>query len=261
LRQRVDSAPTVRAATVVSTSPTGGADEEGDSPMTTDQIENTTTTHSQPPTEVFHNGARSRFNAWFFRAFDRYINHIAARHKSRAFSGIAPGRIVEIGAGVGANFAHLPAGSTVVAVEPNLAMHEALCRRAEERGIDLELVGAGAERLPLPDQSADEVICSLVLCTVSDPAAAVAEVRRILRPGGHFRFVEHVAAGAWSPRRWLQHGIRRPWSWIFEGCDLCRDTATLVERSGFASVELDRGRLRRSFFIPVNSVVAGVATR
>lgn len=211
--------------------------------------------------EVFHHGTRSRFNAWFFDAFDRYINHITARHKARAFTGIEPGRVLEIGAGVGANFDHLPRGASVLAVEPSLAMHDALGRRAAERDIELELVPASAERLPLPDASVDEVICSLVLCTVPDPAAAVREVRRVLRPGGRFRFVEHVAAPAWSPRRWLQHAIRRPWSWVFEGCDLCRDTAALVEASGFASVELRRGRLRGSLFVPVNTVVSGIATR
>lgn len=216
---------------------------------------------STGPGDTFHHGARSRFNAWFFQAFDRYINHIAARHKRSAFAGIDGDRIVELGAGVGANFPYLPAGSTIVAVEPSEAMHDALRRRAEQHGIDLELHGARAERLPLPDASVDEVICSLVLCTVDDPEATVAEVRRILRPGGRFRFVEHVAAPTWSPRRWLQHGIRRPWSWIFEGCDLCRDTGGLVERSGFASVDIRRGRLRRSAFVPVNAVVSGVAVR
>lgn len=230
-----------------------------------------TITNSTPPTartalddgdaDTFHHGARSRFNAWFFQAFDRYINHIALRHKATAFAGIEGERIVELGAGVGANFVHLPQGSTVVAVEPSEAMHDALRRRADERGVHLELFGARAERLPLPDASVDEVICSLVLCTVEDPEAAVTEVRRILRPGGRFRFVEHVAAPSWSPRRWLQRALRRPWSWIFEGCDLCRDTGALVERSGFSTVELRRGRLRRSAFFPVNTVVSGIAVR
>jgi SAM-dependent methyltransferase len=211
--------------------------------------------------DTFHRGARSRFNAWFFQTFDRYINHITAGHKASAFAGIEGEQIVEIGAGVGANFAHLPPGATIIAVEPSEAMHEALRRRADERGVHLELHGAVAERLPLPDACVDEVICSLVLCTVEDPEATIAEVRRVLRPGGRFRFVEHVAAPSWSPRRWLQHGIRRPWSWIFEGCDPCRDTGALVERSGFATVELSRGRLRRSAFVPVNTVVSGVAVR
>lgn len=211
--------------------------------------------------DTFHHGARSRFNAWFFQAFDRYINHIAARHKRTAFAGIEGARIVELGAGVGANFAYFPEGSTVVAVEPSEAMHDALRRRADDRGVDLELLGARAERLPLPDASVDEVVCSLVLCTVDDPEATVDEIRRVLRPGGRFRFVEHVAAPTWSPRRWLQHGIRRPWSWVFEGCDLCRDTAGLVGRAGFSTVDVHRGRLRRSAFVPVNTVVSGVAVR
>ena len=217
--------------------------------------------HDPAAIDTFHHGARSRFNAWFFRLFDRYLNHIAARHKAMAFAGIEGDRIVELGAGVGANFAHLPEGATVVAVEPSEAMHAALRRRAEERGVDLELLGARGERLPLPDASVDEVICSLVLCTVDDPVRTVAEVRRILRPGGRFRFVEHVAAPAWSPRRWLQHGIRRPWSWIFEGCDLCRDTGALVEAAGFSSATVHRGRFRRSVFVPVNTVVSGIAVK
>lgn len=221
----------------------------------------TITDHAPALDDTFHHGARSRFNAWFFRAFDRYINHIAASHKRMAFAGIEADRIVELGAGVGANFAHLPEGATVVAIEPSEAMHDALRRRAAEHRVELELIGGRAERLPLPDASVEEVICSLVLCTVEDPDATVAEVRRILRPGGRFRFVEHVAAPSWSPRRWLQHGLRRPWSWIFEGCDLCRDTGALVERSGFSTVDVRRGRLRRSAFLPVNTVVSGVAVR
>ena len=237
---------TITNDTATTNTATSGAATDGSGPVADD---------------TFHHGARSRFNAWFFEVFDRYINHIAARHKASAFAGIEGERIVELGAGVGANFAHLPPGSTVIAVEPSEAMHDALRRRAEECGVDLELVGARAERLPLPDASVDEVICSLVLCTVEDPQATVTEVRRILRPGGRFRFVEHVAAPSWSPRRWLQHTIRRPWGWIFEGCDLCRDTATLVERSGFSSVDVRRGRLRRSAFVPVNTVVSGVAVR
>ena len=221
----------------------------------------TITDHAPALDDTFHHGARSRFNAWFFRAFDRYINHIAASHKRMAFAGIEADRIVELGAGVGANLAHLPEGATVVAIEPSEAMHDALRRRAAEHRVELELIGGRAERLPLPDASVEEVICSLVLCTVEDPDATVAEVRRILRPGGRFRFVEHVAAPSWSPRRWLQHGLRRPWSWIFEGCDLCRDTGALVERSGFSTVDVRRGRLRRSAFFPVNTVVSGVAVR
>jgi ubiquinone/menaquinone biosynthesis C-methylase UbiE len=224
----------------------------------------TTLSSNEPQTRAdaatFDNGRRGRFNAWFFTAFDGYVNHVARRHKRHAFADMSPGTIVEIGAGVGANFDHLPAGSRVVAIEPNLAMHGGLLRRAAERDVALELVATDAGRLPLVDDSADDVMCSLVLCTVADPEAVLAEIRRVLRPGGRFRFVEHVAAPAWSPRHWLQHAIRRPWSWIYEGCDLCRDTASTIERAGFTDVDVSRRRFRHSCFVPVNTAIHGIAT-
>lgn len=206
-----------------------------------------------------HIGAIGRLNAWFFDAFDRYINVVSRRHKQHAFSGIDGGTVVEIGAGVGANFDYLPLGTRLIAVEPNEAMHPRLTDRARRRGIDVDIIGAPAECLGLPDDSADTVICSLVLCTVADPASAVAEIRRILRPGGTFRFVEHVAAHPLSPRRWLQTVLTRPWSWLFEGCQLCRNTADLIHTAGFAEVTMQRNRLRWSLFVPVNSVISGRA--
>lgn len=218
-----------------------------------------TTTSTVATPSTFHNGAIGGLNAWFFDTFDRYVNFISRRQKHHAFAGILPGTVLEIGAGVGANFDHLPPDTRLIAVEPNEAMHPRLLERAAERSIDLELVGAPAERLPVPDDSVDTVICSLVLCTVTDPDAVVAEVRRVLRPGGTFRFVEHVAAHPTSPRRWVQAAIARPWAWLFEGCQLCRDTATSIETAGFADVSLHRSRLRLSVFTPVNTVISGEA--
>lgn len=216
-----------------------------------------------PPaaTSTFHNGTRGRFNAWFFTAFDGYINFITRKHKGSAFAEIRRGDVVELGPGVGANFSFVPSGSRLLAVEPNEAMHTGLIRRADERGLDIELIHASAEDLPMPDSSVDEVICSLVLCTVDDPTAAVAEVLRVLRPGGTFRFVEHVAAHPASPRRWIQAAIARPWSWIYEGCELCRDTGHLIEHAGFNRVAIDRHRLRQSVFFPVNTAISGTATK
>lgn len=205
--------------------------------------------------------SRSRFNAWFFEAFDGYIGHLSRRHKDAAFDGIETGTIVEIGPGVGANFDYLPPGSRLIAIEPNRAMHDGLRRRAGERSIDLEIMAVSADDTGLADASVDEVLCSLVLCTVPDPGAALDEIYRILRPGGRFRFVEHVAAPGWSPRRWLQFVIRRPWRWVFEGCELCRDTTTSIESAGFAEVEIFRRRLRHSVFVPINTSISGVAVR
>jgi SAM-dependent methyltransferase len=100
-----------------------------------------------------------------------------------------------------------------------------------------------------------------VLCTVDDPARTVAEVLRVLRPGGRFRFVEHVAARPASPRRWVQWTLARPWAWIYEGCQLSRDTGRLIETAGFSRTDVERHRFRRSLFFPVNSAISGIATK
>ncbi len=232
----------------------------GADPASTGRIQPDTSAPRDPP-PAFDHGAISRFNAWFFHAFDRYINHIARRHKQAAFADINADVVVEIGAGIGANLDHLPAGTRLIAIEPALQMHDRLRERAAQAGVDLELLAHGAETLPLKDATHDEVICSLVLCTAEDPDRILAEVRRILRPGGRFRFVEHVAAPAWSPRRWLQRAIRRPWAWLFEGCQLDRDTATRVRAAGFSDMQITDERFHRSFFIPVNTTIWGIATR
>ena len=216
-------------------------------------------THHRPTT--FPDRARGRFNAWFFTRFDRYINFVTRDHKRRAFNGIRLGNIVELGPGVGANFAYLPPNSRVLAVEPNEAMHLGLLERAAEGGIDLELIKAPAEALPIPNNSVDDIVCTLVLCTVDSPAQTLAEVLRVLRPGGTFRFVEHVAAHPVAPRRWVQWAVAKPWSWTFEGCQLNRNTAELIERAGFSSTDIERHRFRWSLFFPVNSAISGTATK
>lgn len=223
-----------------------------------------TTPLDAAPTTVpttFDNGPRGRFNAWFFRSFDRYINLIARRHKRHAFTGITGPDVLEIGPGVGANFRYVPSGARVLAVEPNRAMHGALLDRAAANGVDLELLACGAEEIPLPDQSVDDVVCSLVLCTVDDPRRVLDEIHRVLRPGGSFRFVEHVAAHSLSPRRWLQRVVTRPWAWVFEGCRVDQHTGDLLDRAGFHEVEIRRHRFRWSVFVPVNTAVSGVATK
>jgi ubiquinone/menaquinone biosynthesis C-methylase UbiE len=208
---------------------------------------------------AFHHGLRSRFNAWFFSTIDGYANHVARSHKRSAFDGLAAGTVLEIGAGTGANVGYLAPGSELLAVEPNLAMHDRLRARCARAGIPVTVIPTVAERIPLPDHSVDEVICSLVLCTVAEPEQVVAEVRRVLRPGGRFRFVEHVAAPRRGPRRVVQRLLRRPWSWVFEGCRLDRRTGDLIAQAGFSDVTVAHQRLRRSVFYPVNSSVWGIA--
>jgi ubiquinone/menaquinone biosynthesis C-methylase UbiE len=212
-------------------------------------------------TGAFDNGARSGFNAWFFDRFDRYINHASRAHKQAAFTGIGAGTVVEIGAGAGANIRYLPAGTRLIAIEPNLRMHDRLRRRCQRAGINLTIVAGGAESIPLTDGSVDEVICSLVLCTVSDTDKVLAEVQRVLRPGGSFRFVEHVASPRRGLRRAVQRAIRRPWGWVFEGCNPGKDTVGMLQAAGFDALEVEHRKFRRSLFWPVNTAVWGIAVR
>lgn len=202
---------------------------------------------------------RGPFNALFFTALDRYLDHLLRPQKRSRF-GALPATVVELGPGVGANLRYLRPGTRLIAVEPNPAMHDRLRARAARARIDLELHNTVAEQLDLPDESVDAVISSLVLCTVTDPDAVLAEVHRILRPGGRYAFLEHVAAPEGSPLRRLQRAARRPWRWTFEGCSCERDLQAVIESAGFAETAVDAYRLR-SPFLPVNTQIAGVARK
>ena len=200
---------------------------------------------------------RGRFNAGFFTAFDHPIDRQSRDRKRKIFSGLPP-EVVEVGPGVGANLRYMPPGCRVIAVEPNPYMHGGLHKRAARRGIDLEIHSVPGDAMDLDDQSVDAVISSLLLCTVADPERVVGEIRRILRPGGRYAFLEHVAAPEGTPLRRIQHAVRRPWAWVFEGCSCERDLAAVIRAAGFASVEIDQYCLR-SPFLPANTQIAGRA--
>jgi SAM-dependent methyltransferase len=212
-------------------------------------------TETIAPFEV--NRARGPFNAAFFSVIGPYIEWNVRQRKRRLFAGL-PETVVELGPGVGANLRYLRPGSTLVAIEPNVPMHRRLRAAAERHGVHLDLRTRTAGNTGLPDESADSVISSLVLCTVTDPAEVLAEVRRILRPGGTFRFVEHVVARAGSQTRLLQRALRRPWAWTFEGCSCERDLAGLIRAAGFTRVEVEPYRLH-SPFVTFNTQISGVA--
>ncbi|MCU6481339.1 class I SAM-dependent methyltransferase [Arthrobacter sp. A2-55] len=215
-------------------------------------------TDSAPsPTGFELHAGRGRFNASFFRLMDPYLEWTLRRHKREVFASL-PHAVVEIGSGVGANLRYLPAGGTLVAIEPNRYMHGRLRAAARQAGVGLDLRERMAEKIGLPDHSVDTVISSLVLCTVQDPATVLAEVRRILRPGGTFRFIEHVAARSGTPTRAAQRILRRPWAWTFEGCSCERDLEHSMRAAGFESVAIDRYRVHTPF-LPFNTHIAGVA--
>jgi SAM-dependent methyltransferase len=205
---------------------------------------------------VINNPVRGRFNAWLLAALDSYMHRKYAGIKSRLFAG-APSVVVELGPGSGANLRYLPAGARLIAIEPNRQMHDVLRRRAEQCGIDLDLRGLAGENLDLSSASVDFVFSSLVLCSVDSPAQVLAEVRRVLRPGGRFVCVEHVAAPVGSGNYGLQRMIRRPWKWVFEGCDLCRDTGSTLRSAGFAQVDV-QPLVLPTIFVPIRHQIAAV---
>ncbi len=137
-------------------------------------------------------------------------------------------------------------------------MHKGLRKKAIEYGIGLRLIDSGAESIVLPSHSVDTVICTLVLCTVDDPMRVLQEVRRILKPGGRFIFLEHVAAPENTWQRHLQNVLYRPWRYMFEGCNTNRETAAYVRAAGFRRVDIEAYQMNGPF-IPVNTQIAGVA--
>ena len=216
-------------------------------------------TSDREPLEIANHPVRDRINAWLLHALDGYA-HRKYRFVKRELFGGLPRTILEIGAGDGANFRYLAPGTHVVAVEPNVRMHAYLHEAARRHGVTVDVRVGVAERIPLPDASVEAVISSLVLCTVEDPERALAEVRRVLRPGGRFWCIEHVAAPAGTSIARIQRWFHRPWRWLFEGCETQRDTARLLREAGFASVEITPFTLRTAF-VPIRPQVAAVALR
>lgn len=159
----------------------------------------------------------------------------------------AQGRTLELGAGTGLNLDHYPAAVTeLVLTEPDPHMARRLRDRASgETGRRVEVVDAGAERLPFEDSSFDTVVSTLCLCTVDDPARVVGEVERVLRPGGRFLYLEHVRGDGDRLRRW-QDRLEAPWGWFAGGCHPNRDTAATLSASGLEVADPSRGELPKA---------------
>lgn len=143
----------------------------------------------------------------------------------------ASGAVIDIGAGTGVNLELFPDSVTrLVMAEPSEHMAKRLRKNIEESGRAAEVVEAGAESLPFPDDSFDFAVFTLVLCTVDDPDASLAEAARVLRPGGRMLFLEHVRSQNEKSARW-QDRLHRPWHFFAAGCNTNRDTGAAIGRS------------------------------
>lgn len=163
------------------------------------------------------------------------------------------GRVLEIGAGTGAMFSYYDESVDLHAVEPDPHMRRQASERAADLAVDVSLSDASAETLPYDDDSVDSVVASLVFCTIPDHEAALSEVARVLRPGGEFRFLEHVRGDGATGRA---HDLFAPaWHAVAGGCHLNRETGELFQRDDrFQLLAYDRfdgvvpmvrGRMRR----------------
>lgn len=160
------------------------------------------------------------------------------------------GTVVDIGSGTGANLAHVPATvERLVLTDPSAPMLEHLRARLDEApaGVDVEVVRAPATALPVGDGEADAVTSMLVLCSVPDVAAVLAEVRRVLKPGGTFAFIEHVADDDKPDRLKWQQRADHVWPHLAGGCHLTRRTADALAAAGFDPIDLTCESARRAF--------------
>lgn len=199
----------------------------------------------------------ARAYAWLSQRVDSQV----VDHRRRLLTGLS-GLVIEVGAGNGLNFAFYPGEvAHVLAVEPEPHLRRLAERAAERAPVPVAAVPGVAEDLPASDGSFDAAVLSLVLCSVSDVPAALAEVRRVLRPGGQLRFFEHVRAdnpGLARVQRLLDATI---WPRMAGGCHTGRDAAAAIEAAGFTLEGVEQFRIpERGLQTPLSPVILGRAT-
>jgi ubiquinone/menaquinone biosynthesis C-methylase UbiE len=216
----------------------------------------------------WHNGYR-RFLAWGMakatKADEQSIklqdcsDYATMADLKRSLLGHLQGQVLEIGPGAGTNLAYFSTDIHWIGVEPNLFTHPYIRQAAERHGLkDIQLHGQPAEQLPVADGTLDAVVSTYVLCSVTDIDTTLKDIQRVLKPGGKFVCMEHVATADGTCTRTVQDGITPIWKRVFDHCHPNRETWINLEKAGFATVDYQTFRLS----IPVVSPhMAGVATR
>jgi SAM-dependent methyltransferase len=158
--------------------------------------------------------------------------------------GRARGRVLELGAGTGLNVKHYKSVDEVVLTEPDPGMAKRLERRLRNSPTSGEVVTAPAEQLPFENGSFDTIVATMVFCTVSDPRAALREVRRVIAPEGQLLFIEHVRADQGSLLESWQNRLYRPWRAFAYGCRCNQPTLELLGGAGLRTTESATTRWR-----------------
>jgi ubiquinone/menaquinone biosynthesis C-methylase UbiE len=182
----------------------------------------------------------------------------ATEHRRRVLEGLN-GTVVEVGAGHGLNFPLYPPEVTeVLAIEPEPTLRSQAEGAADSADVRIRVLAGVADELPLEDESADAAVASLVLCSVADQQRALAEIRRVLRPGGELRFYEHVVPRC-QPKRLLLQVIDRSGIWpaIAGGSHPARDTTEAIMQAGFDIEEIERFGFSAQRFEPLIPHIVG----
>jgi len=203
-----------------------------------------------------------RFARMYLKAADRMERRGAGEHRHKLLEGLS-GRVLELGAGNGLNFAHYPATVTeVIAIEPEPTLREAAEKAAASAPVTVSVRAGTADALPVADAEMDAAVASLVLCSVPDQARALAELHRVLRPGGELRFYEHVIARRQPKRALLQFADRSGlWPKLAGGCHPARDTGASIEAAGFTIDQCERFGFKASALEPTIPHILGRASK
>jgi ubiquinone/menaquinone biosynthesis C-methylase UbiE len=203
-------------------------------------------------------GLRSRIFAALYDRMSAGSERAGLAELRQRLLGGASGRVLEIGAGTGANLPYYGQGvESLTIAEPEPPMLRRLEQRRRKEGAQAEVVQAPAEDLPFEDDTFDTAVSTLVLCGVDDQARALHELRRVLRPGGRLVFIEHVRSDVPSLARWQDrlNGLNR----LVSCCDCNRDTLSAVKAAGFEVEELQRTELPKAPPF-VRPLIVGTAT-
>jgi ubiquinone/menaquinone biosynthesis C-methylase UbiE len=195
------------------------------------------------------------FNPWIL---DKSLDVPEVNAERTRLLGRASGAILEIGLGTGLNLPSYPAAvETIVSLGPEAEVSSYASRRAAARGLRVEHTQGDARRLPFDAARFDTVVCTLVLCTIPEPARAVRELARVLRPGGQLLFLEHVVAPG-GARRVFQRILNAPMRALLCGCEVTRDSERTLVENGFALREIERYELGPMTWLH-KGVIRGVA--
>ena len=166
----------------------------------------------------------------------------------------AKGLVLEVGMGTGLNLPFYDPWSVdrVIGLDPSTTSFRKAMRRAATLDFPVDYLGLSGESIPLPDDSVDTVLLTYTLCSIADPGKALAEMRRVLKPGGELLFCEHGKDPSDRLHRW-QRRVTPIWKRLVGGCHLDRDVPALIQASGFSVRELAKDHVLKSYLLQVAS--------